>query len=154
MGGRWLEPEPALPPSAPGGDVLTAEQVRKFRDAGFLVVDGLWPAALVEAAAADSAEIYGTPDSHAAAVALAQQQQRLRDSPSGAGTSFPFAQRSFNSLTLHSRTLRAVAQLLGQSEQQLRLTQAGAGAKYGAMGQGGPADMAGSDQQMHRGEPS
>ena len=73
-----------------------------------------------------------------------------RDSSSGAGTGFPFAAKPFNDLTLHPRALKAVGQLLERDETALRLTQAGAGAKYGGMGQGGPTDLGGSDQGFHR----
>ena len=51
--------EPALPQGH--GDVLSAEMVAAWHANGWLLVDGVLPAGLVAAAAADGAAIYPTP---------------------------------------------------------------------------------------------
>ena len=83
MGGEadrraWVHPEETLPGSGSDSNVLSTAQVRSFRESGFAVVDGIWPAALVAAAAAELEAIYPTPDgTHEHAVKLALQQQKV-----------------------------------------------------------------------------
>ena len=43
---RWIDPEPARPE----GETLDAAQVARWREQGYALVDGVFPAALLERA--------------------------------------------------------------------------------------------------------
>ena len=61
---RWATPEatlpidPAQPDDAPGA-VLTEEQVARWHADGFVVVQGIWPESLIDAAVAAAATLEG-----------------------------------------------------------------------------------------------
>ena len=113
MGGadtRWIEPERARPMGE--RDPLAPEQVERWREEGFALVDGLLPPALIEQAAADAlAHLPG---------AVGEGHD---DFGSGGRMEFPSPSDAANELTLHPRMLGAVAQLLGTPVEELRLTQ-------------------------------
>ena len=125
----FVDPEPALPQGH--DDVLSAEMVAAWHANGWLLVDGVLPAGLVAAAAADGAAIYPTPSgSNGTAEQLASSGRlRLGDGGNSVSTDFPYNSRALNQVVVHPRMLRAVEQLLATDD--IRLTQAGFGAKYG-----------------------
>ena len=106
---RWATPEATLPivPSEPDAPVLTEEQVARWHADGFVVVQGIWPESLIDAAVAAAATL---PDDQG---------------PGG----FPFSEdmQPFNDVCLHPRFLRAAAQCLGTED--VRLVQSGSGKK-------------------------
>ncbi len=60
----FWEPEPLQPPAAGHlADVpsLSAEQVAHFLEKGFIAVDGIWPAEMIEQASAEAAEYFPNP---------------------------------------------------------------------------------------------
>jgi hypothetical protein len=108
--------------------VLSVEQIKQWHSERFLVIDGVWPTELIQAAGAELEALYPTPSaSHSA--------EELREAgPTHDPGGFPWGPHlgSANLIPTHPRALRAVAQLLGTEE--IMLTQSGAGAKYGAGG--------------------
>lgn len=113
---RWATPEATLPiTSEPDSPVLTDDQVARWHADGFVVVHGIWPDSLIDAAVA-------------AAATLSDDE-----SPGG----FPFSEKMqpFNDVCLHPRFLRAAAQCLGTED--VRLVQSGSGKKkYEPLGEG------------------
>lgn len=108
--------------------VLSDAQIEQWRSERFLVIDGVWPTELIQAAAGEFEALYPTPSaSHSA-------EELNTAGPTQAPGGFPWGPHlaSANLIPTHPRALRAVAQLLGTEE--LMLTQSGGGAKYGAGG--------------------
>lgn len=132
----WAESTPAC---ASDG-VLTDEQVRSWREAGFALVDGVIPDALLERAIADARAAFPAAGSDAAA--------RVTDFGSGGRMSFPAASEAVNSITLHPRLLSAVARLLGTGVRELRLTQSDLWPKYGRAQRAGDK-YDNDDQRIH-----
>ena len=135
---RWLEPQ-----SANDGESLlplTQAQVDQWRSAGYALVDGVFPADLIEALASDASAKFPPPDSSAA--------QEISDFGSGGGFVFPSTSRAFNAVTLHPRLLAAVAQLLGVDISNLRLTQSDLWPKYGQRAKSRGA-LDNQDQRIH-----
>ena len=137
--GRWIEPqEPAtLADTAIGGDlaeveqqqpVLTPTQVQEFRDAGCVLVHGIWPNHVITAAAHAASEIEPLDQS-------ARRPARMTRGAEGhdAARAFPFDTPALNTVTLHPRILTAVAQLLDVAVDELRLTQGALDGKWGVV---------------------
>jgi len=133
----WAHPV-AVP--ATGNRPLPDEQVRSWREHGFALVDGLFPAALIDQARAECAPLFpapGTPESEA-----------VTDYGSDGATEFPTPSEAINAITLHPRLLGAVSQLLGIRVRDLRLTQSEPWPKYGRAEQAG-GRLDNQDQRMH-----
>ncbi len=137
-GPELVSPEPV---AGVGDDApLSAAQVDRWRSAGFVLVDGLVPAALVEGVSAFGAERFPAPGTEDAA--------RFRTF--GSAVVFPTLDPSFDALTLDRRLLSAVAQLLGRRVADLRLTQSDLWPKYGRPpGSGAPTGRDNDDQRIH-----
>lgn len=127
------------------GNVLTADQVANWRDAGFVLVDAVFPAELIATLEQDASNTFPAPGSTAAAA--------IADFGSDGGFVFPAINSAFNDITLHPRLLRAVAQLLAVQVSGLRLTQSDLWAKYGhrrdAAVNGASAASDNQDQRIH-----
>ncbi|MEM7340233.1 MAG: hypothetical protein AAF467_16365 [Actinomycetota bacterium] len=110
---------------------LTAHQIDHWRTAGFTLVDGLLPAALVDRLATTLTAQFPAPGTPEAA--------HVTDF--GSRLVFPSIEPDVNAVTLHPRLLGAVAQLLGRPVTDLRLTQSDVWPKYGR-----PTDTAAGDR--------
>lgn len=119
---------------------MTGDQVASWREAGFALVDGVLPAALLERAVADARATFPEPGSEAA--------QRVTDFGSGGRMTFPAHSAAVNEITLHPRLLDAVAQLLDVEVATLRLTQSDLWPKY-ARAQPGAELYDNADQRIH-----
>jgi hypothetical protein len=117
---RFAYPTPARD-GAEGTPVLTDEHVASWRDAGFVLVDGVLPADLV-------AELRDAAGAHFPAAGAAEAEA-ITDF--GSSVNFPSRLAGFDQVTLHPRLLTAVAQLLGRDPTGLRLSQADLWPKYG-----------------------
>ena len=138
-GRHWQRPEPCQPGEAPP---LTPEQVGRFRSAGALVLDGLWPADLVAAATLQAEARYPAPELLPPGFQIPygtspapRNHIRFPMEPSVLG--------ALNEITVHPRILAAAAQLLGTDD--LRCTQSNILPKYGEV-PGGSPDV---DGQLH-----
>lgn len=131
----WYLPEKAL---ASNDQVLSVTQVRHWHEHGYLVLDGLWPAATIAAAAAAAEEMYPVHVS---------PEDPKED------RSFPFSRPALNDVVLHPRVLKAVSQLLfsidghkhecdSDSDLQVRYYGGGLTLKHGT-------DPISGDQGMH-----
>lgn len=132
---RWIHPVPANP----AGDPLTADQIHCWRERGFAFVSGLFESELIERLRADALAVFPAPGSPAAA--------KARDFGSGGRLIFPARSEAFNGLTLHTRLLASIAQLLEVATSGLRLTQSDLWPKYGQTGN--PTAYDNDDQRMH-----
>ena len=90
----WYVPEKAM---GSNDEVLSVTQVQRWHDRGYLVLDDLWPAATIRAAAAAAEEMYPVDMS---------PEDPKED------RSFPFSRSALNDVVLHPRVLKAVSQLL------------------------------------------
>jgi hypothetical protein len=133
---------PSLTSSPDGStDVLTAEQVDSWREKGFALVDNVIPDTLLNSIVDYAHSIYPAPGSEAAAATNA-------GIGSGERVVFPSqGSAAFNDIVLHPRLLRAVGQLLNESEDNLRLTQAELWPKYGRPANDNTRDN--SEQRVH-----
>jgi hypothetical protein len=113
----WIDPSPADPGD---GAPLRRHHVDAWRDRGAVVVQGLVPIELIDAAAAHARRRFGPSTS---------------DGPGGFGSDgqlvFPTDCESIDDITLHPRVVAAAGQLLGTSVGELRLTQSDVWAKWG-----------------------
>lgn len=131
---------PAVEPGTAGGLSLHAEQVRSWRENGFALVDGLFPADLIERARAESVPLFPTAGS--------PESEAVTDYGSEGLMEFPTPSDAINEITLHPRLLGAISQLLGVRVRDLRLTQSEPWPKYGR--RSGPAGrFDNQDQRMH-----
>jgi len=120
---RLLLPEGALDQVDSNETLLSPQQVSSWRNAGYALVDGLFPDELISALRADALAAYPSPGSPDA--------QSIKDFGSEGGFVFPAGSTAFNSITLHPALLAAVARLLETSVTELRLTQSDLWPKYG-----------------------
>ena len=135
---HFVEPEPALPLSSP--DVITPEQLARWKSTGFLFLTGVWPDELIQRAAAESLQVYPQPPPHDVDAASRLAVGNSFESGRGMETFFPsLAVPATNEVTMHPRNWRLQAQLLGTED--LRLVEAAVIAKYGAEGQQQPWDQ-------------
>ncbi len=136
---RWLEPE-AASPAAGEADVLDARQRASWREAGFALVDGLLPTALVGEAKAGADEAFP--------LLTRAQREKVTDFGSRGSMEFPTGHPAVDSITLHPRMLGAVAELLSVPVREIRLTQSDLWPKFGRSEQvGGAYDN--TDQRIH-----
>ena len=138
--GPPISPEPARAEDAPGARTLHEESVRSWREHGYALVDGVFPADLIERARAESAAPFPTPGSAAA--------EAVTDFGSLGLMEFPTRSRAVNEITLHPRLLDATSQLLGVPIRDLRLTQSEVWPKYGRTGKAG-GNLDNYDQRIH-----
>lgn len=128
----------AAQPAAKNGR-LTSEQVQSWRSRGFTFVSGVLPESLVDELALSAGEAFpAAGDPQAAA---------LTDFGSGGAFTFPSRNRAFNDVTLHPNLLRAVSDLLGETIEDIRLSQSDLWPKYGRDQHIGIQDN--SDQRIH-----
>jgi hypothetical protein len=133
-------PTPAAQPGTNAGFALQHEQVRSWRENGYALVDGVFPAELIRQARAECVPFFPAPGT--------SESEVVTDYGSQGAMEFPSPSGAINDITLHPRLLGAVSQLLGEQVWNLRLTQSEPWAKYGrATRGGGQADN--QDQRMH-----
>ena len=133
---KTIEPSPARTADGPA---LTDEQVACWRERGFALVDGLFPAELIARARSDAARAFPEPGT--------AEAETIHDFGSGA-LEFPTSSDAFNALTLHPRLLGALSQLLGAEPADLRLTQSLVWPKYGHRERHG-GEFDNDDQRIH-----
>ena len=119
------------------GTPLAEHQIAQWRTHGAVVVDGLVPIDLVLRTRSAALDVLRPPVG-----------DEIGDFGSAGAFVFPSEVESFNEATLHSRLLAAVAQLLGCTVREIRLTQSDLWAKHG---RSTPLDDAfdNDDQRMH-----
>ena len=118
---------------------LDDEHIRSWRERGFTLVHDLLPHPLLTTLKQDALAFYPEPNTKAA--------ERYNDFSSGQRFVFPSKSEAFNQITLHPALLQAVADLLGVSVLELRLTQSDLWPKYG---NDAPSDAGdNTDQRMH-----
>ena len=131
---RYAPSEPAV------NNRLSEEQINSWRNQGFCLVHDLLPEEQISALAADAAKIFPKPDStDAAAFKNFGSEQRFV---------FPSRSQAANAITLAPELLRAVADLLGVSILDLRLTQSDVWPKYGRL-ETSTNDYDNDDQRIH-----
>lgn len=116
---------------------LTADQVDSWRTQGFALVDGVLPPELIDRLSASAGTHF--PE------ASSDQAEQIRDF--GSAVNFPSRLDGFNAATLHPRLLGAVAQLLGCTPAEMRLSQSDLWPKYGRPTTNGDYDN--QDQRIH-----
>ncbi len=142
---RYVDPEPCgPPPDDPDAGMLSQDQVERWRNQGFVLVDGLLPTEMVK-------RLTAAVDGHYPA-AGSEASERITDFGSGSAAVgpvvFPSRIDAFNQVTLAPQLLATVAQLLGVAVGGLRLTQSDLWPKYGRTGRsGGQRDN--QDQRIH-----
>jgi len=136
---RWIDPEPA-PPVGEGTAVLGADQQAQWREAGFVLVDGLLPDALVEEAGDIARDVFP--------LLTREERETVTDFGSRGSMEFPTGRGPVDSITLHPRMLGAVSERLQTPIRELRLTQSDLWPKFGrATRAGGAYDN--TDQRIH-----
>ena len=118
---------------------LGGAQIQSWRDRGFTLVHDLLPDALLRTLQGDALDFYPAPGTAAA--------KHFNNFGSGQKFVFPAESSACNAVTLHPHLLQAVADLLGVSTCDLRLTQSDLWPKYG----NGDSDDAldNTDQRIH-----
>ena len=118
---------------------LGKPQIDSWRDRGFTLVHDLLPSALLQTVKQDAVGFYPAPGTDAAA--------HFHNFGSGQKFVFPAESSACNAITLHPLLLQAVADLLGVTIKELRLTQSDLWPKYGH----GDSDDAldNTDQRIH-----
>ena len=129
----FVEPTEATPT----GPTLSDEQAASWRDAGFALVDGVFPAGLIERLKHAAEQKFPAP--------ATEDADQIRDF--GSAVNFPSRLDGFNELTLHPRLIAAVGQLLGRDASGLRLSQSDLWPKYGRSERDGVYDN--QDQRIH-----
>lgn len=104
-------------------DVLSSAQIASWRNAGFALVEGLFPPELIGELRADALQRFPAADS--------AEAEAINDFGSEGGFVFPSTSGAFNAITLHPRLLSAVGELLGVAVNDIRLTQSDLWPKYG-----------------------
>ena len=124
----WWHPE--IPAGDPETDcILSQEQVEQCRVNGFLVLTQLWPEEVIERAATEARQRH--PREHVvennggfSAMPWVHHDKHA-DSNTGS------ADAALNHMTIHRNALKAVAQVMGVTPMELRLSQSHVIAKYG-----------------------
>jgi hypothetical protein len=118
--------------------VLTEAQVKQWLEDGFLVVTGLWPQELIDAAAATAAELHPY-DKVAANKSGFSEMPWLSAPPKGQFPEDPTRteagapENPLNHMTVHPRAIAAVAQLLDTPDTNVRLSQSHVIARWGGL---------------------
>ena len=117
----WWHPQDLSANQVPS--ILSASQVDQFRHDGFVVVTGLWPVDLIMQAAVEARELHPFDDVVDARGGFSEMPwvHKREDAPDVA----------LNHMTIHSRALAAVSQLMERPVLDLRLSQSHVIAKYG-----------------------
>lgn len=124
LGRRWAHPE-MLPRTGVVDRVLSAAQIHQFCEDGCLLLDGIWPEALVNAAATAAASVF-PPEPYVPYLerdTLRTRRLTQLQPLHNAADRFPFDSPALNELSLHPRVLSVVAELLGRPVDGIRLTQ-------------------------------
>ena len=125
---RWLHATPtqsvASSTDTTGATgVLTADQIRSWRQHGYAFVHGIFETASITALRTEAKQLFPAPGTPRAA--------EIADFGSAGQLKFPSPVPGFNALTLHPRLLACVSELLGVAIAELRLTQSDLWPKYG-----------------------
>jgi len=118
---------------------LSNAQVTSWRERGFVLVHGLLPEALLENMAADAADHFPSPGS--------ERADQITNFGSNQRFVFPSDSHAYNEITLHPTLLGAVATLLDQPVNAIRLTQSDLWPKYGR--RASARDNDNHDQRIH-----
>lgn len=127
---QWVEGSDALPFDDKSGLTLTDEQIKDWVETGFTIVNNVFEAELIQDVVFDLQSLFESRNT----------QENLGDSFSDDSFTrdkliFPSAYNSINNITLHSRLLNAVLQLLNISvsngTKNIRLLQSETWGKYG-----------------------
>jgi hypothetical protein len=118
---------------------LGSDHIDSWRHRGFTLVHNLFPESLLQELKQDALNFYPEPGTDAAA--------HFNNFGSGQKFVFPADSAACNAVTLHPLLLQAVADLLGVSVAELRLTQSDLWPKYG--GQNSDDDQSNTDQRIH-----
>lgn len=102
---------------------LDDQQIKQWREQGFVFVSQLLPQALIASTSQKAGEQYPQPNSGEA--------DRFADFGSNGALTFPSQVSALNEVTLHPNLLGSVAALLDEPVNDLRLTQSDLWAKYG-----------------------
>ncbi|MEM7094418.1 MAG: phytanoyl-CoA dioxygenase family protein [Actinomycetota bacterium] len=132
---RYVSPSPAR---SEGPLPLNQPQVEQWRSEGYVLVDGVLPAALVDRVAT-------TARAHFPAAGSAEATT-INDF--GSAVNFPNRLDGFNEITLHPRIIGACAQLLDRPATGLRLSQSDLWPKYGRA-EPSPGMLDNQDQRIH-----
>jgi hypothetical protein len=143
----WWHPDPLDGVATREGAMLTAEQVERFRNDGFVVVTGLWPDELISQAADEAKSLHPATDIKADAESGKRALQLSAMPWLQRGEAAPEA--ALNHMTIHERTLFAVAQLMGVDAIDLRLSQSHVIAKYGKVIETTEPPTIDGDQDIH-----
>ncbi len=131
---NWLTPEQLTEPGK-----LSPQAIEHWRERGFALVDNLLPTHSLHALAEDAANFYPKPGT--------QEAEKFSDFGSGQRFVFPSESAPCNEITLHPNLLRAVAELLGVTVMDIRLTQSDLWPKYGRQATDKARDN--NDQRVH-----
>ena len=164
---RWVLPSAALPhehadrtltdeqvsKSGPkAAALITTNQVRQWSEAGFCLVDGVFPQELVDACCSDAERSLPAPSKTPEA---ANSAAKVRIG-FNANLFFPRMPDSLNHITLHPRLLRALRQLLFAedavdlpADHGIRLTQSEVWPKFGAALDRPRGQFDNVDQRIH-----
>ncbi len=119
------------------GPVLTEQQVKHWLEDGFLIVTGLWPQELIDAAAATAAELHPFDDVAAKKGGFSEMPwlsappKGFLEDPTRMKDGAP--ENPLNHMTVHPRALAAVAQLLDTPDTNVRLSQSHVIARWGGL---------------------
>ena len=127
---------------------LSEGQISRFRQDGFIVVTGLWPADLIDRASVEATQIHPT-------VEVIERGRGFSPMPwwteKGQGNEMA-ADAALNHMIIHPRPLAVVAQLMDADEMDIRLSQSHVIAKLGAKkdrpGDPNHGEISG-DQEIH-----
>lgn len=111
--------------------ILTNEQVRQFREDGFLVVTGLWPDNLISRASTEAMELH--PRDQIIERHNAGKQFRGFSEMPWVHKQESAPETALNHMTIHPRALRAVAQLMETDGLNIRLSQSHVIARFGEL---------------------
>ena len=121
------------------GERLSKAQIDRWRAAGAILVHDLIPEELLQKLANEAHEHFPAPGTEEAA--------KFQNFGSEQRFVFPAPSAAFNQVTLHSRLLQAVADLLDVTVEGLRLSQSDLWPKYGR--KPSTHDNSNADQRMH-----
>ncbi len=146
----WWWPE-ALPDDdalAPGQTLLTQAQRERFLNDGFVVLDNLWPEAMITQATEEAKEVF--PEDTVIARSLADPRYFSFSAMPWAHGGEASANLAINHMALHPRAIRAVSELLQTDAQDLRLYQDHLIAKCGRPADpDNPLKPVSGDQDIH-----
>ena len=117
--------------------VLNVDQIKQWREAGFVFVHGVFPSDVVAILRSEAHKRFPAADT--------EDSSRVRGF--GSNIVFPSDISEHNLMTLDQTLLQTVAQLLACSVDDIRLTQSDVWAKYGR--DESDEDFDNSDQRMH-----